>query len=58
MVSNCLTLSQPCQVSLVVRVCASHVVCLRFAPRLGHTKDHYKYGTNCLHAGHTCVRGV
>ena len=40
----------PCQVGLVVSVSASHTVGGEFASRPGHTKDHYKNGTNCLPA--------
>ena len=31
-------------------VCASHVVGRVFVPQPGHTRDHYKNGTNCLPA--------
>ena len=30
--------------------------CVRVYGRLGHTKDHYKNGTNCLPAWHTGFR--
>ena len=34
-------------------VSVSHAVGCRFAPWLGHTKDHHKNGTNCLPVIHT-----
>ena len=33
----------------------SHGVGCGFVPQLGHTKDHHKYGTNCLSAGHAGI---
>ena len=50
------TAQLPCQVGLVVSVSASHRVGRGFTSRPGHTKDHHKMGTNCLHALHACVR--
>ena len=40
----------------VVSVSAFHGVVREFAPRLGHTEDHHKNGTNCLLAWPTSVR--
>ena len=33
---------------LVVSMSAAHAAGHEFVPRPGHTKDHYKNGTNCL----------
>ena len=33
-----------------------HAVGGRFAPHLGHTKDHHNNGTHCLPAWHACFR--
>ena len=46
-----------CRVGLVVSVSASHTVGREFASRPGHTKDHYKNGTNCLPAWHAMRKG-
>ena len=43
-------LKKICRVGLVVSMSASEMVGRRFEPRLGHTKDHHKNGTNCLPA--------
>ena len=40
----------PCRVGSVGSVSASRTVRREFASRPGHTKDHYKNGTNCLPA--------
>ena len=48
--------NKPCRVGLVVSVSASHTFSREFASRPGYTKDHHKNGTNCLPAGHACVR--
>ena len=45
---------QPCRVGSVGSVFASRTVGHEFASRPGHTKDHYKNGTNCLPA---CLKG-
>ena len=47
---NCV---KPCQVGLEVSMSASHAIGHGFGPRLGHTKDHHKNGTNCLSAWHS-----
>ena len=39
------------RVSSVVSMLAARVVGRGFNPRLGHTKDHHKNGTNCLLLG-------
>ena len=39
-----------CRVGLVISVSTSHTVGREFVSRPGHTKDHHKNGTNCLHA--------
>ena len=41
---------KPCRVGSVGSVSASRTVGREFASRPGHTKDHYKNGTNCLPA--------
>ena len=41
---------KPCRVGSVSSVSASRTVGREFASRPGHTKDHHKNGTNCLHA--------
>ena len=41
---------RPCRVGSVGSVSASRTVGREFASRPGHTKDHYKNGTNCLPA--------
>ena len=41
---------------LVVSVSASHAVVCGFASRLGHSKDHHKYSTNCIPAWHAGIR--
>ena len=40
----------PCRIGSVGSVPASLTVGREFASRPGHTKDHHKNGTNCLHA--------
>ena len=47
----------PCLVGLLVSVSASRTVGREFAPRLGHTKDHHKNGTDCLPVWHTIHLG-
>ena len=47
-ISICYTQHVTVSVGLVVSVSASHTVGREFASRPGHTKDHYKNGTNCL----------
>ena len=46
-----------CRVGLVVSVSASHTLGREFASRPGHTKDHYKNGTNFLPAWHAMRMG-
>ena len=41
-----------CRVGSVGSVSASRTVGREFASRPGHTKDHYKNGTNCLPTWH------
>ena len=52
----CFPINKPCRVGLLVSVSASHTVGYGFVPWPGHTKDHHKYGTNCLPALHKCFR--
>ena len=40
-------------VGSVGSVSASRTVGREFASRPGHSKDHHKNGTNCLHVWHT-----
>ena len=49
--------NRPCRVGLVVSVSASHRISREFASRLGHTKNNYKNGTNCLPAWHAMHYG-
>ena len=48
----------PNQDGFVVRVSVSQAVALLwvFAPQPGHTKDHHKNATRCLHAWHSDIR--
>ena len=41
---------------LVICMSAFHKVGHGFASQSGHTKDHHKNGTDCLHALHAFVR--
>ena len=41
-----------CTVPAWLSLSASHTVGREFASRPGHTKQHYKNGTNCLPAWH------
>ena len=52
MTRNMFTIWSPCRVCSVGSVSASRTVGREFASRPGHTKDHYKNGTNCLPAWH------
>ena len=49
-------MNKPRRDSLVVIVSVFHAVGCGFMPGPGHTKEHYKNGTNCLHEWNTGFR--